>query len=182
MLIRSNSTGRVIVKCVDTGEIAQTYQRYLSSLHWRCFKHCYTRHLLDIFGEFACEECGAADRHIVFHHDTYDTLGNETYDDVRALCSRCHSSFIPSRTAGKCPMKSREPKENISQVGSLVSVVFSGSVDDIAKLTGQTLEEVQRDQDNDVFKGFDLECVGWYVRAKHFEAKTRQRAGSITEG
>lgn len=69
--------------CTDTGEIVYTYEEYLSTVHWSSLRERY----IIIFGKY-CEYCGDTGTQV--HHLYYDTLGNESFEDVVLLCESCH--------------------------------------------------------------------------------------------
>lgn len=69
--------------CLDTNEIAYTYEEYLLTKHWREFRNNYIKAV----GSY-CESCGEEGEQL--HHLNYDTLGNEDFDDVIFLCDKCH--------------------------------------------------------------------------------------------
>lgn len=60
------------------------YEDYLKSSHWLDFKGRYYRSS----NPKECAICGATRTEL--HHHTYERLGQELFDDVDALCHRCH--------------------------------------------------------------------------------------------
>lgn len=71
------------------------YREYLDSSHWESLRE----RKLSIGGR-QCERCGRR-AHLTakgnwaglqVHHRTYDTLGDESLDDLEVLCSQCHES------------------------------------------------------------------------------------------
>lgn len=71
-------------KC-STGEIAETYQEYLQTRHWKAFR----RKVIGRKGRKKCTNCRSK-KHIHVHHMTYENVGFEKLDDVTILCSVCH--------------------------------------------------------------------------------------------
>lgn len=63
-----------------------TYQEYLQSPYWR--RHVRPRIMRRAAGR--CEGCGG-DYALEVHHLTYDRLGHEHDQDLKALCAGCHS-------------------------------------------------------------------------------------------
>jgi len=42
---------------------------------------------------YTCDECGISQAdagHLEVHHNTYESLGDECYDDLSVLCPDCH--------------------------------------------------------------------------------------------
>lgn len=65
-----------------------TYKRYLRTQHWQKLRF---EVLKRSGGE--CEQCGYRPTRrgqLQIHHKTYNHVGNESIDDLIALCPRCH--------------------------------------------------------------------------------------------
>lgn len=71
------------VRCSDTKEELYCYEDYLKSQHWIKIRERY----INKYGE-RCEACGEIGKEL--HHLKYDTLGNESFDDLMLLCENCH--------------------------------------------------------------------------------------------
>ncbi len=61
------------------------YKKYLNSSHWKQFRI----NALAYYGT-CCTVCSNRTRKLHVHHLNYDSLGNESFDDVTILCSKCH--------------------------------------------------------------------------------------------
>lgn len=73
------------IEC-STGEVVESYRKYLVTTHWREFRQRY------ISGwDGCCFVCGCRPKPVEIHHKTYDRIGNENLDDVVGLCQKCHS-------------------------------------------------------------------------------------------
>ncbi len=73
---------RKITQVQKGGKI--NYYKYLRSKEWMSFR----RQIFLLRGR-KCEKCGA-EKHLHVHHDTYENLGFEKYEDVTILCRDCH--------------------------------------------------------------------------------------------
>ena len=62
------------------------YRKYLKSSHWKHFRS----EALKFFNN-TCQECGKIDSGLHIHHLTYKNRGRETFNDVVALCEKCHN-------------------------------------------------------------------------------------------
>ena len=62
------------------------YQKYLQSEEWKTKRRA---KLDDCRGRCECEG-GCFRQATQIHHLHYDTLGNESFDDLQALCPKCH--------------------------------------------------------------------------------------------
>ena len=85
------------VICLDTKEIANTYEEYLKTRHWRLLrlKVAKKRH-------FRCEFCGEKfENHYEIHHKHYNSLGKEKIDDLMFLCKNCHNDLHIALKANK---------------------------------------------------------------------------------
>lgn len=71
------------IHCVDTGEIAIGYNKYLKTEHW---------HKLYKYKTGTCSRCKKI-KETVLHHKTYDNLGNETQSDFIEVCNICHKTI-----------------------------------------------------------------------------------------
>lgn len=60
---------------------------YLTSEHWNRFRRSYFDH----HGSVRCGVCSRPDG-LQLHHTTYQSLGNESFEDVRPLCEQCHAA------------------------------------------------------------------------------------------
>ena len=69
------------------GEInpASNYYEYLKSPEWG-----EKRRLALQRANFSCERCGETGVPLEVHHRHYRTLGEESEDDLKALCRKCH--------------------------------------------------------------------------------------------
>ncbi len=47
---------------------------------------------------FRCQTCGAYDRRLDAHHNSYARYGTESVFDLVVLCARCHALFHGSRS------------------------------------------------------------------------------------
>lgn len=61
------------------------YKQYLNTNHWKKLRAA----KIDISGR-KCENCGSKSR-LRIHHNNYECLGRETYDDLTTLCEDCHN-------------------------------------------------------------------------------------------
>ena len=59
------------------------YSRYLRSPEWKEL-----RSRILALAKWRCHECGAYATEV--HHLTYVNVGNESEEDLQALCRRCH--------------------------------------------------------------------------------------------
>lgn len=74
-----------------------TYRAYLRSPHWRRFRLEYKRER-----GWECV-CGERAR-LELHHLTYERLGAERLEDVRALCQTCHSTLHQLHREGQATL------------------------------------------------------------------------------
>lgn len=63
----------------------QRYHEYLSSEEWK--KKRLERLKID---KFTCQNCGNKSSRLDVHHITYETLYNESINDIITLCHPCH--------------------------------------------------------------------------------------------
>lgn len=68
-----------------------SYPSYLRTEHWRRVRVKTLTHQ-----GHRCASCGTGGP-LDVHHDTYQRVGRERPDDVRALCRPCHSSLHPDK-------------------------------------------------------------------------------------
>lgn len=68
----------------------KTYQDYLRSPHWESVREKYRTSRYSQF----CLSCQSRKYHL--HHLTYLNLGNESFDDLMALCENCHTALHAS--------------------------------------------------------------------------------------
>lgn len=61
------------------------YTHYLTTSHWKEVR----REALHRAGH-KCQLCGKNNRRLNVHHNAYDTLWNESHQDVVVLCEPCH--------------------------------------------------------------------------------------------
>ena len=62
------------------------YRKYIKSAEWKVKRQA---KLEDCHGICECEE-GCCRKATQIHHLHYDTLGNESFEDLQALCAKCH--------------------------------------------------------------------------------------------
>ena len=62
----------------------EEYVEYLRSAEWREKR----KEFLEFVG-YECEECGSKEK-LQIHHLHYNTVGDESQDDVEVLCKICH--------------------------------------------------------------------------------------------
>ena len=70
------------------------YSQYIESSIWRDRSRAAMHR-----AHYRCNLCGATDRKLNTHHNTYDNLGNEKPEDLTVLCEDCHTahhSKLPS--------------------------------------------------------------------------------------
>ena len=60
------------------------YLKYLRSPEWKK-----TRNKRISLDQGRCQNCGAT-IHLQVHHLNYDSVGDETEDDIEVLCKECH--------------------------------------------------------------------------------------------
>jgi len=60
------------------------YNRVLNSVEWKIRRH----RMIAAAG--GCERCYLITRKLELHHKHYDSLGNESDDDIEVLCAACH--------------------------------------------------------------------------------------------
>ena len=65
------------------------YNKYLKSDKWKEKKKGFLKFLEVRDYEIACVRCGNPNK-LEFHHIHYDTVGDETINDVLLLCHDCH--------------------------------------------------------------------------------------------
>lgn len=68
------------------------YQEYLGTDYWKRFRLMALDHY-----QYRCMACGATKKPLGVHHNNYNCLGHETYNDVIPLCDKCHELFHDSR-------------------------------------------------------------------------------------
>jgi hypothetical protein len=68
------------------------YKEYLQTEHWRRFRLLALDHYT-----YKCMACGAIYKPLEVHHNNYDCLGKEKYNDVIPLCADCHAVFHDAR-------------------------------------------------------------------------------------
>ena len=100
--------------CQDTKEIANSYEEYLKTNHWKSIKN-----RLFYGNKLICSHCKTR-YGISIHHITYDNIGNESDNDIVPLCFNCHNRFhnnfipiaIPKKKYkmifGKTPIKTKD--------------------------------------------------------------------------
>lgn len=64
----------------------QEYENYLKTLHWKKIRDI----MFSMDSEPACELCLKQDSQIDIHHIHYNSIGDESYDDLVMLCHDCH--------------------------------------------------------------------------------------------
>jgi len=60
------------------------FATYLRTKHWVYFKEEALKKAC-----FKCQACNTSDRVISVHHNNYNNLGRETFEDVIVLCETC---------------------------------------------------------------------------------------------
>ena len=60
------------------------YTTYLRTKHWLYFKEEALKKAC-----FKCQACNIGDTVLSIHHNNYNNLGRETFDDVIVLCETC---------------------------------------------------------------------------------------------
>tara|TARA_R100000152_G_C6736643_1_gene160760 strand:+ start:74 stop:667 length:594 start_codon:yes stop_codon:yes gene_type:complete len=93
--------GRVFpVVCKTTGEVADNYQEYLRTNHWKALKKRFYKSQLfksnkkcgEAWGmDSSCMSCRCKNN-LQVHHNTYKRLGQEYLRDLVALCDKCHQA------------------------------------------------------------------------------------------
>ena len=63
------------------------YSKYINSSIWRDRSRAAMHR-----AHYRCNLCGATDRKLNTHHNTYDNLGNEKPEDLTVLCEDCHTA------------------------------------------------------------------------------------------
>lgn len=63
------------------------YHAYIVSKAWKRQAHA-----ARVRAGFKCQLCGAADRVLDVHHNTYARLGHEPAADLVVLCRECHDA------------------------------------------------------------------------------------------
>lgn len=63
----------------------ESYQDYLESYLWKN-----KRDWIIQLANFKCQNCGS-NKGLVVHHINYNSVGNESIEDVEVLCKKCHS-------------------------------------------------------------------------------------------
>ena len=67
---------------------AEEKAKYLKSQKWLILKAKRLR-----IADRRCEKCGIGTRQLHLHHITYERLLDEDINDLRILCSKCHSEL-----------------------------------------------------------------------------------------
>lgn len=67
------------------------YHLYMQSTQWR-----EKRQRILARDGFRCRDCGSRTQ-LEVHHERYDSLGDETGEDLRTLCRECHTGKHPDR-------------------------------------------------------------------------------------
>lgn len=63
------------------------YLQYIKSKEWREFRQIALKHY-----NYCCAACNAKEN-LEVHHIHYETLGNESVEDVQILCENCHKKL-----------------------------------------------------------------------------------------
>ena len=71
----------------DYCEYKQAYLNYLESDQWHTI-----RNIVLMRAKHKCEKCGSRE-HLQTHHLNYNTVFNESLNDLILLCRNCHSRF-----------------------------------------------------------------------------------------
>ncbi len=61
------------------------YKRYLRGEHWQSVRASILHR-----ANGKCERCGRESDKLQVHHLTYRNLGHERYDELEAVCPKCH--------------------------------------------------------------------------------------------
>ena len=89
----------------STGEVAQTYDKYLKTNHWRTLRKTIAER-----DKYTCQSCKKVFKskfHI--HHLTYKRIGSELPEDLVFYCEECHNAVHGSKkTTPNVSRKSRE--------------------------------------------------------------------------
>ena len=81
--------------CKSTGEVATTLAAYTSTKHFRLFISDYRK---GPFRNKGCHRCGGKTKTLFVWHKHTHTLGQESPDDMEALCFRCRK--VPRMSLG----------------------------------------------------------------------------------
>lgn len=81
------------------------YRQYIASPEWQQTRKSF------LFSNYKCNRCGvprwlaslAYDQDLHVHHLAYRNLGHEDWDDLEALCRRCHEIETFGRSTLKAP-------------------------------------------------------------------------------
>ena len=138
-----------VILC-ETGEVVDTYSRYLSTRHWRSLKRRLVKE------RKGCEGCGKTE-FLCVHHKTYERLGRELDDDVSLLCTRCHGLEHPPKEGSDIPIP--------SGASDIEGIKYTFTIADIANTIGQTYGRVRADYGLKLFDPSDLKSVLEYCRA-----------------
>ena len=101
----------------STGEVAQTYDKYLKTDHWRLLRKTIAER-----DKYTCRLCeGVFKNKFHIHHLTYERIGNELLTDLIFYCETCHNSVHGGKkVAPIIPRKSHEEelRKIISRLGA----------------------------------------------------------------
>lgn len=89
----------------STGEIVQTYDKYLKTNHWKSLRKTIAER-----DKYTCQLCkGIFKSKFNIHHLTYKRIGHELLTDLIFYCEICHSIAHGSKKAPPIiPRKTRE--------------------------------------------------------------------------
>jgi hypothetical protein len=81
----ADATARRIQRLRELGK--RDYSAYLRTEHWQKLRQAALER-----ASFRCQLCNGT-VNLRAHHRTYETLGNESPDDLTVVCNSCHSKF-----------------------------------------------------------------------------------------
>lgn len=92
-----------------TGEIVNSYNDYLKTIHWKCKRaYIYTKR------NKRCEKCNKPLTRYSVHHLTYKNIGFEKDEDLMLLCEKCHMEL---HYGSKKKSKAKRTKEEVKLSG-----------------------------------------------------------------